>query len=96
MRAPLLFKLQAFCKGKETVRTQLARKAGKKTMADINGLQRQVKELLEEHDKNQKTIADQLRTIQVANMTLEEVRRQNSDLHWEVRRAGRKLLELGA
>ena len=68
---PLLFKLQVFQKGKETVRTRQAGKRGEKTMADVESLQRQVKEILEECDQNQQTIADQLRTIQVANMTLE-------------------------
>ena len=73
----------------------MAGEGGEKTMADIESLQRQVKELLEESDKNLQMIADQARTIQVANLTLEEVRRQNSNLQHEFRKAGRKLLELG-
>ena len=93
--ATLQFKLQAFWKGKETVSTWLTREGGEKTMVDVENLQHQEKEVLEERDKNQQMIADQSSTIQVANLTIEEIRRQNSDLLTEVRRAGRRFLELG-
>ena len=52
----------------------MAGEEGEKTIAYIESLPQKVKELLQECDKNQQTIADQLRTIHVANMTLEEVR----------------------
>jgi len=94
-RATLQFKLQAFWKGKETVSTRLTREGGEKTIVDVENLQHQEKAVLEEGDKNQWMIADQSSTIQVANLTIEEIRRQNSDLLTEVRRAGRRFLELG-
>ena len=68
------------CRPSTRERKLLAGERGKKTMADVGSLQWQVKKLLEECDKNLQMIANQMCTIQVANMTLEEVRRQNSSL----------------
>ena len=83
-----------------------------KTQPDIEAYQRQIQELLEERDKNRKTIADlvtnvgnQRRTIASSTFmlgraenevrTLRRAMEKYEVLRSDVRRAGRKLLDLG-
>jgi len=97
--------------GKDT-RTPPWGEESEKTQPDIEAYQRQIQEVLEERDRNMKTIADletnvesQRRTIAVSAFVLgraeNEVRslRRTLDkyevLFSDVRRAGRKLLDLG-
>ena len=93
-------------------RTRPWGEGSEKTQPDIEAYQRQIKELLEEWDRNRKTITDletnvgnQRRTIMSSAFmlgraetevrTLRRAMEKYEVLKSDVRRAGRKLLDLG-
>jgi len=93
-------------------RTRPWGEGSEKTQPDIEAYQRQIQELLEERDKNRKTIGDletevgnQRRTIAGSAFmlgraenevrTLRQAMEKYEVLKSDVRRAGRRLLDLG-